>query len=78
MRTGTQIFQLLAGKDINGDEMHFGVSMLASLGGAHFHNLARAAFDHDVSIFAQGGALHGIGGGGAGVGGFECVFMLFV
>ena len=77
MRAGAQILQFLASKDINRHQMHFRMSVFAGLGCTHFHNLARAVFDHHEPVLAQGGALHGICGGGAGIGGFEGVLMLY-
>jgi hypothetical protein len=73
---GAEILQLLAGEDINSDQMDLGVTVLASLGGGHVHDLARAALDHDVSVLAQSRALHRKGGRSAGIGRFEGVLML--
>lgn len=44
-----------------------GVTVLPGLGGGHLHNLARSSFQHHKAIFAQGWALHGVGGGGPGI-----------
>lgn len=44
-----------------------GVTVLASLGGGHLHNLARTSFQHHKAILAQSGALHGVGVGGPGI-----------
>lgn len=41
--------------------------MLASLGGGHLNDLARSSFQHNKAIFAQGWALHGVGGGCPGI-----------
>jgi len=71
-----QVLHLFAGEDVNGNEMNLGVAVLASLGGGHVHDLARAALDHDMTVLAQSRALHGVGRRGAGVGGFEGVLML--
>lgn len=71
-----QIFQLLAGEDIDGDQVDLGVTVLASLGGAHLDNLAWAVLDDDVTVLAQGRALHGERSRGAGVGGLEGELML--
>ncbi len=71
-----QILELLAGEDVDGDEMDLGVTVLASLGGGHVDNLAGAALDHDEAVLAQGRALHGVGRRGAGVDGVEVVLML--
>ena len=76
MGGGAKIFELLAGKDIDGDEVNLGVTVLAGLGGAHFDNLARAALDDYMSVFAESGTLHRVGGRGAGIGRLESVLML--
>jgi hypothetical protein len=71
-----EILKLLAGEDIDGDEMDLGVAVLASLGGRHVDNLAGAILDHDVAVLAQGRALHGEGGRGTGIGATEFGLML--
>jgi hypothetical protein len=71
-----QIFQLLVGEDVEGDQVNLGVTVLASLGGGHFDDLARATLDHDVAVLAQGRALHRVGGRGTGIGALEGVLML--
>ena len=71
-----QIFELLAGEDVNCDQVDFGMTMFAGLGGAHFHDFAGTVLDDDVAVLAEGRALHRIGGGGAGIGALESVFML--
>lgn len=73
---GRQVFQLLASEDVDGDQVDFGVTVLAGLGGAHVHNLARAVLDDNETVLAQGRALHREGGGRAGVGGVEFELML--
>lgn len=73
---GAEILKLLAGEDVDGDQVNLGVTVLASLGGRHVDDLARAALDHDVTVLAQSRALHGKGRGRAGVGGLEGVLML--
>ena len=40
---GTDIFVLLVGEDIDADHVDLGVAVLASLGGRHFDDLARAS-----------------------------------
>ena len=50
---GAKIFELLASKDVNGNEMYFGVTVLASLRGGHLDNLARAVLDADVTVLPQ-------------------------
>jgi len=55
---GTNIFQLLAGEDVGGNEMDLSMSVLASLGGRHVDDLAGTTLDHNVSTFAERAALH--------------------
>lgn len=76
MGGGAEFFKLLASEDIDGDEMDLGVTMLASLGGGHVDNLARAVLDNNEAVLSQGRALHGESGRGACVGGLEGVLML--
>jgi len=71
-----EFFEFLAGEDINSDEMDLGVTMLASLGSGHVHDLAGTILDHDETVLPQGRALHGEGGRGAGIGGIEGMLML--
>jgi hypothetical protein len=71
-----EIFQLLGGEDVDGDKMDLGVTVLASLGGGHLDNLARAVLDDDEAVLPQSRALHGVGGGGTGIGALEGVLML--
>ena len=52
MGTGAQIFQLLASEYIDSDEVDFGMTVLASLGGAHLNNLAGAALDDHMPVLA--------------------------
>lgn len=73
---GGEILELLAGEDVDGDQVDLGVTVLSSLGGRHVDNLARAALDNDVTILAQSRALHGEGQRRAGVGRLEGVIML--
>ena len=68
---GRKIFVLLASEDIGGDEMDLGVTVLASLGGRHVDNLARAALDHDETVLTQSRALHREGERRTGIGGLE-------
>ena len=43
------------------------VAVLAGLGGGHLDDLAGSAFQHHKAVFAQGRALHGVGGGRPGI-----------
>ena len=76
MSRRTKFFQLLAGKDIDSNEMDFGVAVLSSLGGRHVDNLAGAILDHNETVLAESGTLHGKCGGGASIGALEGVLML--
>ena len=76
MGGGAEFFQLLASKDIDGDEMDLCVTVLAGLGGGHVDNLAGSVLDDNESVLSQGRALDGVGGRGASIGGLEGVFML--
>lgn len=61
------ILELLAGEDVESDNMGLGVTVLASLGGGHFDDLAGTALDDNVTVLSQSGALHRERGGRAGV-----------
>jgi hypothetical protein len=71
-----EIFELLAGEDVDGDKMDLGVTVLASLGGGHFDDLTGTVLDHNEAVLAEGRALHRVGGRGAGVGALEGMLML--
>ena len=72
-----EIFQLLLGEDVDGDQMDLGVTVLSGLGGGHLDDLARAVLDADEAVLPQGRALHGVGQGGTGIGALEGVLMLY-
>jgi hypothetical protein len=74
---GAELFKLLGGEDVDGDQVDLGVTVLASLGGGHLDNLARAVLDNDETVLPQSRALHGVGGGGTGIGALEGVLMLW-
>ncbi len=76
MGGGAELFKLLGGEDVNGNQVNLGVTVLAGLGGGHFDNLARAVLDDDETVLPQSRALHGEGGGGTGIGALEGVLML--
>lgn len=71
-----KFFQLLAGEDINSDQMNLRVTVLASLGGGHVDDLAGAVLDHNETVLAQGRALHRVSRGSASIGAIESVLML--
>jgi hypothetical protein len=73
-----QIFEFLAGEDVNGSKMDLGVTVFASLGSGHFDDFAGTAFDDDETVLPQGGTLHGISGRGASIGTVEGVLMLCI
>ena len=78
MGGGAELFKLLGGEDVDGDQVDLGVTVLAGLGGGHFDDLARAVLDDDETVLPQSRALHGVGGGGTGIGALEGVFMLYI
>ena len=57
-----EIFELLVGEDVDGDQVDLCVAVLAGLGGGHFDDLAWALFDDDEAVLPQGRALHRVGG----------------
>jgi len=71
-----KIFKLLGGEDVDGNQMDLGVTVLARLRGGHLDNLAGTVLDDDEAVLPQSRALHGVGGGGAGIGALEGVLML--
>ena len=71
-----KFFELLAGEDIDGNQMNLSVTMFASLRGGHIDNLARTVLDADETILPQGRALHGVSCRRAGICRFERMFML--
>jgi hypothetical protein len=73
---GAEILELLVGEDVDGDQMDLGVTVLSGLGSGHFDDLARAVLDDDETTFPQGRALHGVRGGGTGIGALEGMLML--
>lgn len=78
MGGGRQILELLLGEDVLSNQVNLGVTVLAGLGGRHVDDLAGAALDDDVTTLAKGRALHGVGGGSAGIGRLEGVLVLQV
>lgn len=71
-----EIFELLASEDVNGDQVNLGVTVLASLGGRHVHDLAGTALDDDKAVLSQGRALHREGSRSTGIGRVKGVLML--
>ena len=69
------IFVLPVGEDVEGDNVGLGVTMLSSLGGGHFNDLAGTPLDDNVTVLAQSRALHGEGGRRTSVGGFEGLML---
>lgn len=43
------------------------MAVLAGLGGGHLNDLAGSPFQQHEAVLAQGGALHGVGGGRPGI-----------
>jgi len=78
VRGRDQLLKLLAGEDIDGDEMALSVTVLASLGGRHVRDLAGTVFDADVSALADGTRLLGEGEGGTRLAGLELLLVQVV
>jgi len=64
---GAELFLLLAGENVCGNEVALGVAVLASLGGGDIHDLARLSLDHDEAALADLASFHRLGVGGAGI-----------
>lgn len=75
---GRQILELLASEDIDGNDVDLGVTVLAGLGGGHLDDLAGTTLNDDVTVLAQGRALHGVGGRRAGIGRLEGNVVLYI
>ena len=73
---GAKLFELLGGEDVDGDQVNLGVTVLAGLGGGHVDDLARAVLDDNVTVLAESGTLHGVGGRGTRISGVEGHLML--
>lgn len=73
---GADIFVFLIGEDIETDQMHFGVTVLARLGSTHFHNFAWATLDHNIAVLAESRALEWVGFGSTCAGG-SVLFIAF-
>lgn len=73
-----KVFKLLASKDVDGDEVDLGVTVLARLGSGHFDNLARAVFDYDEAVLPQSRALHRVRGRGASIDALEGVLLMLL
>ena len=52
-----EIFQLLLGEDVDGDQMDLGVTVLSSLGSRHVDDLTGSSLDEDVSTLPEGRTL---------------------
>jgi hypothetical protein len=72
-----QLFELLVGEDVDGDQVDLGVPVLAGLGGGHFDDLAGTVLDDDKAVLPQGRTLDGVGHGGTGIGALKGVLMLY-
>ena len=53
MGGGDHILELLAGEDVGGGEIAFGVAVLSGLGDGDVGDLAGLSLDHDVSDFGK-------------------------
>lgn len=66
---------LLVCKDIDADQVHFGMTVFSGLRSGHLHNLAGPAFQHNETVFAKSRALHRIRLGSTGVSGLEMMIV---
>lgn len=73
-----QILQLLAGENVNGNQVHLGVAVLTGLGGGHVDNLTRSALDDNVTVLSQRRTLHWVGQGGTSVSGLKGVLPVSI
>lgn len=53
-----EILEFLASKDVDGDEVNLGVTVLTGLGGGHVDDLAGTVLDNDKTVLPQSGTLH--------------------
>merc|ERR1712029_939006 len=72
---GANIFAFLSCENVEGDHVDFGVTVLTGLGGGHLHNLARAALNHNKSVFTQSRTLHRVGGRSSSISRLEIKFI---
>lgn len=63
----TQLLELLAGEDIDGNQVDLCVSVLSGLGGGHIDDLTWAVLNADETVLSQGGTLHGVCGRSTGI-----------
>lgn len=77
MGRGREILKLLAGENIDRDQVDFGVTVLSGLRGAHLDDFAGTALDDDMTVLPQGRTLHGVGRGGTGIGVLEGDIVLY-
>jgi len=68
---GRQLFELLAGEDVEGSQVNLGVSVLSSFGGGHINDLARPALNDNVAVLPQRRALQGVGLRGTSIGALD-------
>ena len=73
---GQSSSNFLPGEDVDGDQVHLGVTVLAGLGGGHFDDLAGTVLDDDETVLPQGRALHREGRRGTGIGALEGVLLM--
>ena len=76
MRGGAELLQLLAGEDVDSDQMDLCVTVLSRLGGRHVDDLARAVLDADEAVLPQCRALDRVGERSTGIGAIERMLVL--
>lgn len=55
------VLVLPAGEDVDADQVHLGMAVLARLGGGHLHDLAGAVLEHHEAVLSQSRALQWVG-----------------
>ena len=71
VRRAAELLHLLAGEDVEGNEVALRVSVLARLRRRDVDNLAGTSLDADVTALTDAASLHGVRGGRTRVSGFE-------
>jgi len=75
---GTDVFEFLSSEDVDRNQVHLCMPVLASFGGGHINDLARPALDHNMTILPEGTALHREGERGTRGGLLKRLVMLIV
>jgi len=73
---GDHILELLAGEDVNGQEIALGVAVLPRLGDRDVEHLAGLSLDHHVAALLDGSGLHRDDLGRSGVGVLDGIILV--